>query len=642
MSDDDFLDENLDLEGNFSNINTPNSSSNNSSMSLSLVIVESPGKIKKIKSYLGSNYIVMASIGHIMDLPMKTLGINLDTLEPTYETYPDKKKVVNNIKSTIKQYNIKNIYIAADGDREGEFIGYSLVKLLGLNSFKRIIFHEITKTAIMKAIKEPTTLNNNMIHAQQSRRIMDRLIGFLISPILYKNVKGAKSAGRVQSVIIKMILSKQLEREEFWKNNDSSYFTGNGIFELTSNDLLRDSKPLKLNTKMYICNSNYEQIIQTNKENMVAFFELIKLYLDHTFKITKTKIKHLTNNPPYPFITSTLQQDAFYKFRFSPDKTMKLAQQLYEKGYITYMRTDSFAISQDAIYKIKDYIVQNYGIEYLKVRQYKSKNQNAQEAHECIRPSDINIILLDSISDDAIKLYKLIWERTVASQMEATKYIVMDIYIDLIVKDTFLEQLGVFILSGSNIPTFIGSIKKVSFLGYKKINEDLELEKDTIDFNEKYMIADKTVIKFIEMNSSEQINSSLPLYNEPMLIKTLEKYNIGRPSTYASLLKKIIDYKYVEIRNIEGLSKKISTIKLNKKNGLILSDKTIVVGSEKQKLITTETGKNLVIYLNNNFPNIMDYKMTINMERNLDLIANGSLDHKTFIKEFYNELKKWL
>ena len=664
-NDDDFIDEN-----NVSDIVSSNLVTHNNE--LSLIIVESPGKIKKIKSYLNHNYIVMASVGHIMDLPLKNLGIDLNTLEPSYEIYPDKKKVVNNIKSTIKNNNITNIYIAADADREGEFIGYSLVKLLKLNEYKRIVFHEITKTAINKAITNPTVLDNNMINAQQCRRIMDRLIGFLISPILNKKVKDARSAGRVQSVIVKLILAKQMERDEYWKNNDSTYFVANALFDMNVPLLCPDI--FKLKTKMHLKNKEVE-LIKTNKETMMVYFNLIRTFIDGRFVIVKTVVRDVVNYPGKPFITSTLQQAGFYRYKFSPDKTMKLAQQLYEKGYITYMRTDSPNISQDAIFKIKEYIISTYGETFSHIRQFKSNNQNAQEAHECIRPSNIDVLSenISDVMDDAIKLYKLIWEKTIASQMSENIMKVMDVHIELVIDDATLKKYDISNLFKS--PTFIGSIKKVSFIGYKIIYQEdgevsvrlkngletnlgvlkeLPREEDetnddntTIDFNQNYVCGTdfSNSIKLLEMNSSEQLNSSKPLYNEPSIIKTLEKYSIGRPSTYAALLKKIKDYNYVEIRNVEGFEKKLTEIKFNNKlkvKTIICKEKVSNVGFEKQKLVATDLGKRLVLYLNKYFPHMMDYKFTGNMELKLDQIANGSLDHKIFIKEFYDNLVIWL
>lgn len=622
---------------------------------LSLIIVESPGKIKKIRSYLGSNFIVMASVGHIMDLPSKELGINLTSLEPSYEIYPDKKKVVSNLKNTLKNNNITSVYIASDADREGEFIGYSLVTLLKLKEYKRIAFHEITKNAINKALQSPTKLDTNMINAQQCRRIMDRLIGFLISPILSKNIKGGSGAGRVQSVIVKLILAKQLERDEFWKNNNSTYFICNAIFELNVPSLC--STIFKLNTKMFIETyiPKIESIlIKTNKDIMLGYFELIKEYIvKNKFKILDVKKRNTINYPLQPFITSTLQQAAFYRYKYSPDRTMKLAQQLYEKGYITYMRTDSPNISQDAIFKIKEYIVQTYGDNFSKIRQFKSKNQNAQEAHECIRPSNIDKLYntIEDVDEFAIRLYKLIWERTIASQMIESITTFMDIKIGINIVDYDIVLNKYNINHILQLPVFIGSISKITSIGYKiiyqeDVDEDSKLDINNIDFNIDYKIMgdiDDHKIKLINMSSSEQLNTSNPLYNEPLIIKTLEKYSIGRPSTYAALLKKIIDYKYVEIRNVDGYNKTLTDIKYNNKTKIIdHKEKITIVGNEKQKLMVTEIGKNVALFLTKYFPVMMDYKFTADMETKLDLIADGKLDHKIFIKDFYDNLSLWL
>ena len=579
----------------------------------SLVIVESPGKIKKIRSFLGNNYIVMASVGHIMDLPPKELGIDLETLEPTYVINTDKKNVVSGLKKIIN--SVDEIYIATDGDREVEFIGHSLVKLLKLKEYKRIIFHEITKSAINKALQKPTLLDEHLIKAQQCRRITDRLIGFLISPELSKNVKGGYGAGRVQSVIVKMILDKQEQREEFWNNNNSTYFTCNGSF------LIDDSK---LDCKMYIDHI----YLKTTKEIMLNIFKLIKTFNNkpNEWIITDTKYRDTKIYPSPPFITSTLQQEAFYKFKYNPDKTMRLAQQLYEKGHITYMRTDSPVLSNEALFNIKNFIIKKYGENFHKFKQYKSKNSSAQEAHECIRPTHIENNILDDVDDDASNLYNLIWCRTVASQMVECIMENLDITIKLRVKEKLYKKLVL-------MPNFIGTLSNVKQLGFKILYEkQKEYQKINI-LNKK--------VKFIDMISKETLNMSSPLYNQPLLIKSLEKHGIGRPSTYANLLKKIMDYKYVEIKNVDGINKELCEIKYsNKINKIEIKTKTSLIGGEKQKLVATELGKNVVKFLNKNYLKIMDYKFTSDIENKLDLIANNKIDYKNVLKQFYNIIIK--
>jgi DNA topoisomerase-1 len=628
------------------NVNTTNNTSK------SLVIVESPGKIKKIRSYLGYNFLVMASVGHIMDLPPKELGINLTNLEPTYVINDDKKKVVSGLKSALK--NVSNIYIASDADREGEFIGYSLVKLLNLkNNYHRITFHEITKSAINKAINQPGVLDENMIKAQQCRRITDRLIGYLVSPILSKNVKGGYGAGRVQSVIVKLILDKQMEREKFWSNNNSTFFICNGNFNINVPKLCNET--FKLNGKMYTDNI----LIKTNKHTMILCFETMKYFNKMgQWNIVNTQVRDVKTYPQPPFITSTLQQAAYYRYKFSPDKTMKVAQQLYEKGYITYMRTDSPCLSQDALFQIKNYVETTYGQKYSKLKQYKAKSASAQEAHECIRPTHIDMLSdnLEDVYDDAKKLYQLVWERTIASQMIESTTSNLDITLELILdKSNRSKKKSVDdILNKLNLPKFMGSVSKVVEPGFRIIygenndhdnseNEDNLNSVNNINFNYKAKKTDEQNIKLIDMSSMESLNSSQPLYNQPMLIKTLESYGIGRPSTYANLIKKIVDYKYVETSNVNGIEKHLVEIKYKPTTDkIMIKEKKSVVGGEKQKLVVTDLGKNVVNFLNRNFPGMMDYKFTSGMENKLDMIAEGKITSEEVLKEFYGLLDGWL
>jgi DNA topoisomerase-1 len=603
-----------------------------------LVIVESPGKIKKIRSFLGSDYIVMASVGHIMDLPLKTLGIDLNTLEATYEMYPDKTAVVKGLKTVCK--NIKDVYIASDADREGEFIGYSLVTLLGLKTYKRATFHEITKNAIMNALNSPKDLDYNMIYAQQCRRIIDRLLGYLISPILSTGL-GMKSlgAGRVQSVIVKMILDVQEKRENFWLNNSNgTYYVTYGDFNINN---------LKIKTKL-----DYYTVNKLNRDSILTILKIIKRKTEtynkqSIWKVNNTKSRESSTYPDPPFITSTLQQQAFYKFRFNPDKTMKVAQQLYEKGYITYMRTDSPNLSNEALFKIKDYVIETYGQEFYKYKQYKSKSNSAQEAHEAIRPTHFDVIETnDDVDNDAKNLYNLIWCRTVASQM--TPYVInnLDIYIKIDDKYingfTYKKKTYNYVM-----PTFIGTLSNVKHLGFKILYSSESEEEnehnilpnsDKIDFNK---IKVGMIANLDQIISEEQLGTSQPLYNQPTLIRNLEKHGIGRPSTYAALLKKIMDYKYVTISNVEGITKNLETITLKKKV-LSIKSKPTKVGGEKQKLLVTDLGKKVITFLNTRFSKMLDYKFTAEMENKLDLISEGRLNHKLVLNEFYKDLSGWI
>lgn len=612
-------------------------------MNKSLVIVESPGKIKKIKHILGNDFVIMASVGHIIDLPPKTIGIDMITYKPTYEIYPDKKKVVSGLKKIIKTMKITNVFIASDDDREGEFIGYSLVKMLGLKKYQRITFNEITKNAIINALNNPRQLNNDLISAQQCRRIIDRLIGFTISPKLNKSINLPHTynlgAGRVQSVIIKIIYDKQVERNKVLESITSSDCKDN-LFDCTATF---DIGKNKVNANLYL-DLNYKNKmieLQCDKQQMILWFKFIKEILkDDCFTITKYQnditINEIKHNPPYPYITSTLQQDAFTKYNFSIDKTMKLAQQLYEKGYITYMRTDSPHLSNVAIEQIKKYIIANYEPKYLHIRQYNAKNTNAQEAHEAIRPTDINVSIdsLENVDIDCKKLYDMIWKRTISSQMIAEVVGIIKLKIRFAQLNNDNNFYSKFIANLTEQICFLGSITQIIEPGYKIVYNEI----NNIDYFETLknnLINAKIKMKTLQ---STQIIKSIPqLYNQCSLIKILEKNGIGRPSTFASLLKKIIDYKYIYTSTINGISIDIPIISMNK-NEIEITTKTKTIGNEKQKLVVSDIGEAVVNYICNHYPLIMDYKYTAEMENKLDLIANGKLNNKIVIDEIIEQL----
>jgi DNA topoisomerase-1 len=596
----------------------------------SLIIVESPGKIKKIKSFLDNNYIVLASAGHIMDLPSNSLGIDLQTFEPLYTINKDKINIVKDIKKVLK--NVSTIYIASDQDREGEFIGFSLVTQLKLkNNYHRIVFNEITKSAIIKAINNPIKLNYNLIKAQQCRRIIDRLIGYLISPILSNNVNGAKGAGRVQSIILKIILDSIIERNIYWNNisNNSTYYSIDAIFKLDEH---------VLTTKMYFTIPIQKIdtfLLQTNKNIILKIFLLIK-DLDikpNKWVITNIKIKNTKIYPDPPYITSSLQQDAYIKLKFNPEKTMKIAQLLYEKGYITYIRTDSYFISNEASTNIKNYIYNNYGFKYYKFKQYKTKSINTQEAHECIRPSYIDK-LYDNINDidiDSKKLYKLIWERTIACQMAECIMENTEIMIKLKIKKNKLLQKSINYCNNLlYIGEFKGSCSKIIELGFKII---FSQKTNKINFD----LTKINNITLLKMESSESIKQPPSLYNQASIIKILEKNGIGRPSTYVNLIKKNIDYKYIKIDNISGIEMNLTKIYYDNKNIKIISNK-ITMGCEKQKLIVTDLGNQVIDFLSKYFNKLLDYKFTSYIENKLDLITTNQIIYKDIISEYYNLL----
>jgi len=576
-----------------------------------LLIVESPGKIKKIKSYLGNDYNVMASVGHIRDLG-KSLSIDINNnFEPSYEILADKKIIVKNLKDASK--NSTEILIASDGDREGEAIAYHLVNVLKITNYKRIIFNEITKTAIITALENPRLINMYMFYSQQTRRLLDRLVGYKLSPLL-KNIPNITSnnlgAGRVQSVVTRLIIDKENDINKYvniFKYNISGNFTIN-------------------NTTINACYDNYGyDIINTDIiELRDVNFIILMIKLNPIFDIYNIQYKDRLKIPLQPFITSTLQQESSIKFHFQLKKTMILAQKLYEKGLITYMRTDSPNLSNDALTSIKNYILGNYGEIYYQYKQYKSKKSNAQEAHEAIRPTHIDLINLSdhNLSDtDEEKLYILIWSRTIASQMKPA------IYSDQNIR-----------LINKNYVIFNSTLSQLSFQGYLKVynNSDNIISKHII-------LSDNICIKWKQISFKESYSNYPTRYNEASLVKKLEQLGIGRPSTYANIISKIQDHNYIKVSNIDGVNINTNTYFLYYPGNILKKVKNIQkIGNEKCKLIPTNDGIITTEYLINNFPEIMDYNFTSNMEILLDEIAEGKKNWIDVLTDFYNVLSKRL
>jgi DNA topoisomerase-1 len=583
-------------------------------MSKTLVIVESPGKIKKIEQYLGPNYIVKASFGHVQDLDKKTLSIDVqNNFKPLYIITPDKLKVVNELRKLAGQVN--DIILAADGDREGEAIAWSLAQVLKLSSPKRIVFNEITKTALQKAISNPTVINENMVNAQQTRRLLDRLVGYLISPVLWKyitsdNNNSTQSAGRVQSVVVKILVNKE---EEIKNAISEPYIKTVADFYTIGDDFKMSS----------LLNYNFEDISTANE-----FLLKLGTYKKVLYKVVSVENKQSSKKPSLPFITSSLQQDASTKLHFSVKKTMEIAQKLYEAGLITYMRTDSPNISKEAQKLIKDYIISNYGEEYSEVRYYESKNNLTQDAHECIRPTDINKLVVDN--DDMNKLYNLIWKRTVASQMSNAKLNIQTILIDAISNKKSL-------LNFDEQRYFISTLETVLFDGFLKVYSNNDSDSETSDIQKgKLNINKNDELNMKTIKSSEEF-TNLPLrYNEANLVKHLEKNGIGRPSTYASIISKVIDRGYVEVKNIEGIKKETKQIILNEKYNIREIIKDIYVGKENRKMVPTEIGKTVNKFMNENFVQIMDIEFTARLESYLDMIAEGKANWITILKNFYD------
>ena len=582
-------------------------------MSLKLVIVESPGKIKKITEYLGPNYIVKASFGHCMDLDPKILSIDVENnYKPYYIICEGKHKVVNELKQLAKNHEV---ILAADGDREGEAIAWFLQDMLKLENPKRIIFHEITKKAINEAISNPIQIDMNMVWAQQTRRLLDRLVGYKISPILWKqmNTNTVQSAGRVQSVVVKIINDKE---EDIKKSINEPYFKTTVQLNIKKN---------KINGSLNCNNDIYKFKSIEEGKNL-----LLKINNESIFKIIDIQNKKSTRKPSPPFITSSLQQEASTKLRFGVQKTMLVAQKLYEDGFITYMRTDSTALSKDAVESCKKYIITKWGILYSKPIQYNVKNENAQEAHEAIRPTNININILEDYNKDGARLYDLIWKRTIASQMTPAEF-----NIQIIKTDTFNKDIS--ILKEYN-SLWISTFESIIFEGYLIIYNDKNVddEIEEIEFKDKILeLKNNTILNFTSAKISEEYTKLPFRFNEANLVKYLETNNIGRPSTYATIINKIIERKYVEIKNIEGIIKLSKQIELDKKYNITEMTKEVTLGKETNKLVPTDIGIQVNNFMIKNFLPIIELKFTADFEKYLDMIAQGKAKWHNVLDKFY-------
>lgn len=570
---------------------------------MKLVIVESPGKIKKIQSYLGADYIVDASFGHIRDLDPKNISVDIENnFKPTYAISKDKGKVVSKLKSLSGKAS--ETILAADQDREGEAIANSLKEVLKLKDPKRIIFTEITKTAIDNAIKNPTVIDKNQVYAQQTRRILDRIVGYQLSPLLWKHLPGTKSAGRVQSVLVRIIVEQE---EKIRSTENELRIKMYGEFNL-------DGKRKNINSTLYE-NEKIKEFKSLKKSQKL----LNSLTKECKFYIKKIEKSDNKKNPPPPFITSTLQQDASGKLRFPTKKTMMVAQKLYEKGLITYMRTDSTVLSKAALGMLKNYIIDKYGKKYYKGRNYTKNKKGAQEAHEAIRPTKMSIDE-KKLNNDELKLFNLILNRTLASQMSAAVITNQKIYIktDNINWERYHFQ------------TIINNIK---FDGYLKVYHNQDEDDKLLNLNEN------DNVNIVSITSTEDYKELPKRLNEAGLVRYLEKRGIGRPSTYSSLISKVLDRKYIEIKNIPGVKKDINYIKLNSELILESGKRSIAIGSERNKLMPTELGFKSNKFLIENFSNILEENFTANLEKQLDMIASGKLKWTVVLEDFYKNLK---
>ncbi|XWV26601.1 topoisomerase I [Tupanvirus soda lake] len=605
-----------------------------------LFIVESPGKIAKISKILGKNYLVKASVGHFRDLDNKSMSIDFDNnFEPIYViTKPD---VVKNLKSAMR--NCDMVYIASDLDKEGEAIGQHLYDVLRPSNYKRLVFNAITKEAILNSIKNAGKINKDLVNAQKARRILDRLYGYLISPILQKQIGGKLSAGRVQSVAAKIVIDKENEIKEFMENNENStYFKVNGIFSSLKAGLFQvtdKDDDIFETDEAYNGKTAHMPLLNTSNPNSKVI-TFMKKCLKSQFVIHSVGDKISTRHPSPPFETSTLQQEANRKFGMSVDTTMKTAQKLYEGGYITYMRTDSVEISPEGHKEIKKVIEEQYGKEYYQKTVYKNKSANAQEAHEAIRPTHPDLLSLeDEISDELqIKLYKLIWQRTIASQMKPAKVNITTIQINI---SKYLEEK-----IDNPFYFFQSQIEKIIFPGFMKVYiesiDDAEEDETMKDFKGKIpKKGDKVIME--EVVAKQEYKKPPPRYSEASLVKTLKKLGIGRPSTYVNTIKTIMNREYIKIGNIQGVKKEITSYTIRSENKkhimqVFEENSTVQLGKENKKIIPTNLGITVNDFLVENFPEMMDYKFTAKMEEELDAISNGDKVWHKVVKKFHDKL----
>ena len=579
-------------------------------MQENLVIVESPAKAKKIEEFLGKDYKVMSSYGHIRDLKKRELSIDEKTMEPDYEIPEEKKKLVTELKATAKK--AKKIWLASDEDREGEAISWHLCEVLGLDEEKtsRIVFHEITKPAILDAIQHPRHLDMNLVNAQQARRVLDRLVGFKLSPVLWRKVKPALSAGRVQSVAVRLIVEREREIQKF---KSESYYRVSAIFALINE-----------NGNATEVKAELDKRFKTHEE-VEAFLEKCK---DAKFTVEAVNKKPLKRTPAPPFTTSTLQQEAARKLGFTVSQTMMIAQKLYESGRITYMRTDSVNLSTLCTNASKDEIIKVYGSEYSQPRAYHTHSKGAQEAHEAIRPTYMNETSIDGTSQEK-RLYELIWKRTIASQMA-------DAQIEKTTINIHIDNAEEKFVANGEVITFDGFIKV-----YRESTDDEDGTEDATHILPAMKEGDE--LQRREITATEKFSAAPLRYTEASLVKKLEDLGIGRPSTYAPTISTIQQREYVQKGDKKGVERSYTIDSLK---GIKVTQKVKkeIAGNEKGKLLPTDIGIVVNDFLMENFPGIMDYNFTANVEQKFDDIAEGKTEWnkwmKTFDKDFEPEVSK--
>lgn len=568
-----------------------------------LVIVESPGKIGKLQKFLGKDYIVKSSIGHIRDLQDKKLSVDIEHgFTPEYVIPADKKKVVAELKKLVGE--VKTVWLASDEDREGEAISWHLYEVLGLKDkdTKRIVFHEITEEAILNAVKNPRDINMDLVDAQQARRVLDRLVGFEVSPILWRKIQPKLSAGRVQSVALRLVVDREREIMAF---NREAYYKTDAVFTPEGGNV-------KVNATL---GTRFRTVDEARK--------FLEDCAGAEFRVGSIDKKAATRCPAAPFTTSTMQQEAARKLHFPVNTTMRVAQSLYEKGLITYMRTDSTNLSKLALGASRDYIVKNFGENYSKTRQYRTTSKGAQEAHEAIRPTYIGNTSIEGTPQEQ-KLYNLIWKRTIASQMA----------------DASLLNTNIRIVNDRREEKFAVQATQIVFDGFLKVY--MESYDDQQDEQEVILPALNVGDRMIpqSFSSSGKFTTPPPRYSEASLVKKLEELGIGRPATYGTIISTLTTGRgYIVKGDKEG--EKIPVTCLSMKNGIITeSMKAEPVGAEKGKLLPQEIGMIVTDYLVKNFGNIMDYDFTANVENDFDKVAKGQLRWNKLIAEFYAPFHK--
>lgn len=568
-------------------------------MQKNLVIVESPAKAKTIQNYLGDDYKVMSSYGHIRDLKKKNFGIDLDTFQPEYEIPKDKASIVKELKAAASK--AENVWLASDEDREGEAISWHLAEVLNLpiQDARRIVFHEITKPAILNAIKNPRAIDINLVDAQQARRVLDRIVGFKLSPVLWRKVKPSLSAGRVQSVAVKLIVEREREIQKF--KSESNF---------------------RVTAEFNINGSTFRAELNRRFPTAGKAREFLEACKGSDFKISDITVHPQKRMPAPPFTTSTLQQEAARKFGFPVSLTMSLAQQLYESGLITYMRTDSVNLSSLCVNACKDVISRTLGKEYSKPRKYVTHSKGAQEAHEAIRPTDMQNDTIEG-SPQAQRLYKLIWQRTIACQMS----------------DAITEKTTVDISIKGHEEKFTASGEVVKFDGFLRVyreshdNEDANSENRTLPAIKKDDCPEAE-----EITATQRFSQHPPRYNEAGLVHKMEELGIGRPSTYAPIISTIQQRQYVTRGDKEGTERKYDVITL-KGGNITETTKTEITGAERNKLFPTDVGIVVTDFLDENFPEIMDYNFTADVEKQFDEVAEGKKEWTGLMHDFYENFE---